>query len=336
MPGQERQMPPRPATVGYYTINCDDIPAILGADKCHKDGINGDGIVVGIVDSGYYDHKFFELKRTEFEQVYHAKGWNYPTQSFPPVLTRTGEYIEPDPEIDRTGHGTGMAANLYAVAPKAQLRIYPVQSFMQSLETAVEQCQIISLSKHNDVTGHPEYIRRYRAALTKARENGKVVVHAAGNGSTTPWPVLNCPENVIKVGGVHRKQDGGLEASDYARANAGDQRTDICGLCGMMPAGAYIWLPADPDNNAAEHILPGWNLASGTSSATPQVAGVIALMQQARAKNRMAPLNMETAKGILRRTSTPVATGNSYDNVAADPAWCGLVNAEAAVRMAVQ
>jgi subtilisin family serine protease len=329
-------MPPRPDTVDHYTINCDDIPTILGADKCHKDGINGEGIVVGIVDSGYYDHKFFEIKRTEYEQVYHTKGWNYPTQAFPPVMSVTGQYMKPDPEMDRSGHGTGMAANLYSVAPRAQLRIYPTQSFMQSLEAAVEQCQIISLSKHNDVTGHQEYVDRYRAALRKARDDGKVVVHAAGNGPTTPWPVLNCPETVIKVGGVHRRQDGTLEASDYARANTGDRQSDLCGLCGMMPAGAYIWLPADPDNNAAQQVLPGWNLASGTSSATPQVAGVIALMQQARARNGMAPLNLETAKSLLRRTATPVNVGHSYDNVAADPAWCALVNAEAAVRMAVQ
>jgi serine protease AprX len=336
MPGQERPMPPPPSQVPHYTITCDDIPKILGADTCHKDGITGEGIFVGIVDSGYYDHKFFGIKRSEWEEVHHTRGWNSPFLAFPPVMTPAGDYIRPDPEMDRSGHGTGMAANLLSVAPRAILRIYPVQSFLQSLEAALEQCQVVSLSKHSDVTGHAAFALRYRTLLENARRAGKVVVHAAGNGDSTPWPVLNCPEEVIKVGGVHRKRDGGLEASNYGRANTGDRQTEICGLCGMMPAGAYIWLPADPDHNPDQQFVPGWNLASGTSSATPQVAGVVALMQQARVQNGMEPLNAETAKSILRRTATPVSVGQSYDGVAADPDWCRLVNAEAAGRMAVE
>lgn len=189
---------------------------------------------------------------------------------------------------------------------------------MQSLEAALEQCQVISLSKHFDARGHPAIEAKYRTLLENARQAGKVVVHAAGNGDSTPWPVLNCPGEVIKVGGVHRKQDGSLEASDYARANADARRSDICGLCGMMPAAAYIWLPADPDRNTEQQVLPGWNLASGTSSATPQVAGVVALMQPARVQNGMEPLNLETAKSILKRTATRVTVGSSYDGVVAD------------------
>jgi serine protease AprX len=336
MPGQENQMPPPPDTVPHYTITCDDISAILGADKCHADGITGEGIVVGIVDSGYYEHKFFKMQREAWGEKYATSGWNSPTLGFPPVTRVTGEYWPPaDPEMDKTGHGTGMAANLLSVAPRAILRIYPIQSFLQSLETAVEQCDVISLSKHNDVGGHPAAAQRYRTALQNARDGGKVVVHCTGNGESTPWPVSDCPQEFIKVGGVHRKADGSLEAADYARANAGDSRADLCGLCGMMPGGAYIWLPADPDNNAAAQTAPGWVLQSGTSSATPQVAGVVALMLQARKQNGMDPLNMDGAKTILRETATPVAAGQSYDGVAADGTWCLLVNAQAAVQGAL-
>lgn len=336
MPGQERRLPPRPQTVDHYTITPDDIPNILGATRCHRDGITGDGIVVGIVDSGFYNHKYFEIRKTEWRQQYNTSAWNSPTTAHPPVRSVTGQYRMPEFDTDSSGHGTGMAANILAVAPGITLRLYPVQSFLESLEAAVQQCQIISLSKHSDVTGHAAAITRYRTALRNANTNGKIIFHCAGNGNSTPWPILNHPETVIKVSGVHRRQNGQLEASDYGRANQGNQRSDICGLCGMMPAGAYIWLPADPDRNTVSQLMPGWNLASGTSSATPQVAGVCALMMQARAQNGMPPLNMATAKSILRRTATRVNIGQSFDGVAANAQWCLLVNAERAVRMAIQ
>ena len=330
----ERPMPPQPKTVDHYTINCDDITKILRADLCHDRGITGEGIVVGIVDSGYYDHKFFDIKRTEWEQIHQTKGWNYPTLAFPPVMHTDGSYKQPDPELDRSGHGTGMTANLYAVAPRVSLRVYPVQSFILSLEAAVTQCQIISLSKATNVAGHPTFEQQYRDHLTNAHAAGKIVVHCAGNGNSRPWPITNVPQHLIKVGGVHRKQDGSLEASNYARANTGVEQNDICGLCGMQPSGAYIWLPADPNHNAAEQLAPGWVLASGTSSATPQVAGVIALMQQARVQSGLAPLTMEQAKTILRDTARVVTVGSSFDGVAAAASWCRLVDADAAVTRA--
>lgn len=104
----------------------------------------------------------------------------------------------------------------------------------------------------------------------------------------------------------------------------------------MLPVGAYIWLPGDPDRDGPDAYAKGWGLHSGTSSATPQLAGVVALMAQARANNGMSALNMETARSILWRTATAVNVGASADGVAASDSWTLLVNAEAAVRMAVQ
>ena len=334
---KERNLPPQPNVVSHYTLTPDDLTKALSADQCHKNGITGEGIVVGIVDSGFYAHKYFEIRKDEFKQKYKKSGWNLPTIALPHVVS-TGGDPKIDPEVDKSGHGTGMAANLLSLAPCVILRMYPVYSFMSSLEAAVEQCQIVSLSKHSDVTGHVLFEQKYKAALKTARENGKIVFHASGNGISSPWPIANCPQEVIKVGGVHRRRDGTLEASNYGSAHGStDKLPDICGLCGMAPAGAYIWLPADPNSNSdqQEYAL-GWNLASGTSSATPQVAGICALMLQARAKLGMPALNAATAKSILRRTATAVSIGASYDGVNANPKWCLLANAAKAVQLAVQ
>ena len=79
----------------------------------------------------------------------------------------------------------------------------------------------------------------------------------------------------------------------------------------------------------------GWVGASGTSSATPQIAGVVALMvQKARSKGRV--LTCDDVRNILQTTAVPVQTGNNaqgfpaigHPNVAVG---FGLTNAGAAL-----
>ena len=308
----------------------------------------GEGIVVGIVDSGWYEHDFFKIAKTEFQKMHEVqkwkgsgKGWNYPTLVFPsPVY---GGLPDPETDTSSVSHGTGMVANLLSVAPGVTLRMYSrdKQSFLKSLDAAVTQCQIISISKSHDPSSwgpsaRAKFVPQYKAIFKKAKEAGKIVFHASGNDGSLPWPIENCAKNLIKVGGIHKRANGTLEAANYAMAHSGDLLPDICGLCGMRPGGAYIWLPSDPDNDKNSPYPKGWNLASGTSSATPQIAGICALMAQARVKCGNPPLNMETAKSILRRTATRVSNGKSADDVAANYKWTLLANAEEAVRMACQ
>ena len=148
--------------------------------------------------------------------------------------------------------------------------------------------------------------------------------------------MANHPGLIIKVGGVHRKINGQLEASNYGRANKRKQQADICGLCGMMPGGSYIWLPADPNENQTNQPVPGWQLISGTSSATSQVAGICALMVQARQKANLRPLSVESTREILRQSAIPVRVGQSFDGVRASSGWCLLANAERTVELAMQ
>jgi subtilisin family serine protease len=79
----------------------------------------------------------------------------------------------------------------------------------------------------------------------------------------------------------------------------------------------------------------GWVVASGTSSAAPQVAGVVALMlEKARANGRT--LDAARARAILEQTCRPVTTGSNafgfpaygHPNVAVG---FGLVDAAAAL-----
>ena len=347
----EKILPPKSSLVDHYTITPDDITTFLNAEDCHKAGITGEGIKVGIIDSGWYSHRYFELRKQEFKQKHDnlgwqgsGNGWNAPRIVFAGKNPISPDRLpNPEDDISSASHGTGMVANLLSVAPGVQLRLYSKdkQSFLGQLESAISQCDIISISKAFDGTkfgtgpSGDKARKRYKDAFVKAEKDGKIVFHANGNSGSLPWPIQNCTKNLIKVGGVYRAKNGTLRAADYAMAHGGALLPDICGLCGMLPAGAYIWLPTDPDHDSG-NFPSGWDLHSGTSSATPQVAGICALMAQARKAHAMAPLNMATAKSILRRTATAVTNGTSADGIAAAGTWCLLPDAAAAVRMAVQ
>src|SRR5262249_47178480 len=130
------------------------------------------------------------------------------------------------------------------------------------------------------------------------------------------------------IGGVFADQTGSLEASNYASGFMSSlypprRVPDVSGLCGPLPKGVYIPMPCplacEMDlkfgggsyPNGDESTKPdGWVVASGTSSATPQIAGVVALMlQKARASGKT--LSLGDIKNILEQTAKPVQKGKN-------------------------
>jgi subtilisin family serine protease len=137
------------------------------------------------------------------------------------------------------------------------------------------------------------YLRALEAEIRAAVADGITVLFASGNGPLPgSWP-SSMPE-VISVGGALVTRNLDLIASSYATSFAslvyqGRTCPDVCGLVGPAPNGLLFTLPTQPDNqfDAAFSAIDGtargdgWMVASGTSSATPQVAGLVALLQQA-------------------------------------------------------
>jgi hypothetical protein len=270
-----------PPSADYWHLRVpDDVAVGCSAAAAHRLGVNGRGVKVAMVDSGWYRHPYFQ-----------SHGYNVA-----PVVLGPGAS---QPDVDESGHGTGESANIFAIAPECQL--LPIKmNFVNTIgafNAAVAlQPHIISCSwgSHSpDFLSAPDMV--LAASVAAAVASGITVIFSAGNGHAG-FPGQH--PDVVSAGGVFIGPDGSLQASDYASAFTSqiypDRRVpDLSGLVGMRPKAIYIMLPVEPsdsiDTGNAGGAFPdgdqtapddGWAGFSGTSAAAPQLAGAAALIKQ--------------------------------------------------------
>jgi serine protease AprX len=309
----------------YFALDSAAIRRLLRV----PDGATGAGVKVALVDSGFFRHPYYAANSLDYR----------------PMATSSAA----DPEDDQVGHGTAIAYNTFSVAPGATVMGFKQTDPPQNaLEDAAESgVDIISCSWGWD---HEQTFPILEATIRSIVKDGKIVLFAAGNGQQA-WPG-SMPE-VLSIGGVYADDQGQLEASNYASGYTsnlypGRRVPDVSGLCGQRPKGIYILMPCAPgsslDRAQAGPSFPdqdetapddGWLGASGTSSAAPQVAGLVALLvAQGRAKGNV--LTTDAVRNLLQQTAVIVEKGNNaqgfpavgHPNIAVG---FGLVDAGAAL-----
>lgn len=347
---------PLPPTLSRFHLRVpDDVALLLQASRAHRAGQVGEGVRVAMVDTGFEPHPF-----------YTARGY-----SVQGALTAVSGM---DPANDPKGHGTGEAANIFAVAPGATLLpirasneqgdLVGVHSGFLMAKAARPRPQIITNSWGYDRTfpqagAGPAPLPDVRsnavaAEILDAIEQGITVVFSAGNGQFGLEAQL---PGVISAGGAYYDAALRLQASDYSSGYEspwypGTTVPTVCGLVGMRPRASYLLLPVPPgcridvdraapfgddpaDGTTADD---GWALFSGTSAAAPQIAGAAAVLLGA--KPELTPAEVRDA---LTRTAKDVVRGVSnapFDSAAAqglDPATgAGLVDVWAALAAVTQ
>ena len=313
-----------PPETDLYHLTLDGVCGVLGATCCHARGLRGQGVRIAMPDTGFAEHPYFEEREYAIERVTSITGM--------------------DPERDEQGHGTVACANALALAPAATLIGVRQSDFsVAALKTALAQRpQVVSCSwgwdrdyssleeLHRDAPCFYREIQDLAGLIREAIADGVVVICAAGNGEQS-FPA-SMPE-VISVGGVTIKENGNLTASTLASAfdsNFFPERRvpDICGVVGEggpRPRRGHIMLPAPRASILEGENLPlgkttlGWAVTSGTSSAAPQVAGVVALMLSANPE-----LSPSAVKSILCETARPVPSYKTGH---------GLIDADAACQL---
>jgi len=312
-----------PPDVDSYHLNVpDDIADILGASGLHDCGYDGSGIKLCMLDDGFYEHAYYTERGYDITMI----------------------PIGLDEMDGNKGHGTAIASNALAIAPDVEFIV--MNSMILIFSVAIAAFRRAKEENPDVITcswGMASYDEDLAWEIADAVNNGIVVVFACGNGGEVLFP--GCMDEVISVGGAYPEEDGGFHASTYASSgecadNPGRQSPDVCGLVGDSPHGMLIMMPTVPDgpydgafsddgDGTADD--DGWMVASGTSSAAPQVAGIAALMLQCDPT-----LTPEEVKTILENTATDITAGNSASGEAAGigvdlATGHGLVNAAAAM-----
>lgn len=322
-----------------------DIAMLTRASEAHKHGLTGQGVRVVMVDSGFFNHQFYQ-----------ANGLRAAVVLAPGALNAT---------VDKAGHGTAHAINAFATAPginftMVKMGISPTLAFKTAMSLS-PQVIICSWGLDMVVPGSPN--RKHLTTLTgdaaqlavevsNAVRLGVCVVSASGNREAA-FPGMH--PDVISAGGVFVEQNLNMRAADLASAYAskpypGRHVPDVCGLVGMRPAGAYIMCPVQPtcdmDRNFSGGAFPnrdmtapndGWVVVSGTSAAAPQIAGICALLKQKHPS--LTPLQIkqvliEGAVDCTRGAANPESNEGTALQAGVGPDGAtghGLVNAAASL-----
>ncbi len=298
-------LPDAPDLTYHHLDVPEDVARLMDASAAHDRGVTGAGIRLAVIDTGFHPHEW------------------YRTHGFKVTLVGRNH-----PEDDTVGHGTGIMTCAMAVAPGAEF--YGVK-LDDDAAAAFQRARTVNPHVISCSWGLWGFDRDLHDEIVDAVAHGVVVCFACGNGpGGAAWPGA-MPE-VVSVGGVYVDERGQLEASSYASSGTnpdepGRRCPDVCGLTGQMPHGIYIAMPtqegSDLDSEFAAKgarfpdgdgtgAADGWLVASGTSSATPAVAGVAALILQAEPG-----LSPEEVKKRLAASCRDVTVGRSANGDAA-------------------
>ncbi|MEU9833178.1 S8 family serine peptidase [Streptosporangium sp. NPDC048047] len=245
---------------GRLSYTLDRSTAQIGATEAWKQGMTGEGVTVAVLDSGY-DPDHPDLKG---------------------VVTQTHNFSD-DPDIrDDLGHGTHVASTVAGndekyrgVAPGARLAVGKVGGASGASESAVVagmewaalevKAKIVNFSMA--APDEPGIDPVEQAVNTLSAKAGTLFVVGAGNSGRAPVGSPASADAALAVGAV----DGRDRMADFSSTGprAGDHavKPDI-----TAPGVGIV---------AAEAGTDGGHVAmSGTSMATPHVAGAAAILAQ--------------------------------------------------------
>ena len=313
------------------SVEAGRIDRLPNIEKVWEKGFKGQGQRIVVIDSGIAPHPDLDGKVVEWVDF-------------------SKEKIKSP--MDNFGHGThvaGLAAGsgvssngeISGIAPEAELvglRITTVAEAIKALQWCVENKDEMNLKVINMSLG--EVARRghkfdpWALAVEKATEAGLVVCVAAGNEGPNPGSISTpgIYPGAITVGAYDTK--GTPDTSDDTVWKKSSQGPTIDNLAkpDVLAPGVSIFGPlaagAQLDHAGLPHRGSEYFAISGTSQATPMIAGLASILLQANPD-----LNADGLKEIMRQASAPAPIHPATGKAAPDGA--GLVDAEKALELAL-
>lgn len=157
---------------------------ILGADKWQAAGIKGNGVTIGIIDSGY---KFIDQ----------LKGTYLPNDF---TVTDFAKQIFGENSIDVGVHGTGVSEIIYSLAPEAKLIATSVRGSDAEFDAAIDflvsqKVDFISVSMGNNSTAEDGNSPLSKKIEKVNKETGIVFFFASGNEGQEHYGGMFTPDD---------------------------------------------------------------------------------------------------------------------------------------------
>lgn len=304
----------------YFGSNLDWNLNSVNAPEAWQAGHRGDGVVVAVIDTGVnINHS--DLDDNIWVNSDEIAGDGIDNDGNGYIDDRFGwNFVGNNANVaDDNGHGTHVAGSIAAeqngfgatgVAPDSEIMSIKVlnqqgsgyvSSIARGIRYAVDNgADIVNLSLGGGFSS------AIASAISYAASNDVLVVAAAGNeGSSTPGNPASLSsqyQNVLSVGAYG--SNGQIAGFSNGVGNSGAVQVDAPGVSVYSTAsnGRYTWL-------------------SGTSMATPHVAGVAALTLSANSN-----LTASTLRNIIVQSSDRTASGSDAR---------GVVNASRAIPLSL-
>ncbi len=249
-------------------------------------GSGGDGVVVGVLDGG------FDLGHEYIAPSIGAGAWDALDDDNDPEDFGNGVDDDADGHTDHmVGHGTFVSGLVHAVAPGATIvpiRVLDDEGYATdlSLWRGVTKALDASADVINMSMVIPDLPSSLASLLDSARQQGVVVVTAAGNDANGPYDDTDFAARSIVVGGV--------DGSDVVLT--------------WSPSGTHVEVYAPSKTIVGPYgctVPDSYGTWSGTSFGSAFVAGAAAVLKGAHPS-----LSVTDVEGLLQGETDPV-TGDS-------------------------
>lgn len=267
------------------------------AIKADVSAYSGKGVRVAVLDSGFNSvHADFNTRHIISKSFVPDEGTTQDQRGHGThcIGTACGGY-----DGQGTRYGIAGASEIYVGKVFTHAGSTAGSWILDAIEWAVaNQCRVVSMSFGAPVLPDQGIDRVYELAARDALQRGCILVAAAGNDSSRSIDVIapvnspaNCP-SIVAVGAV----DAHDEVADFScRSLNPNQTIDIAGP-GVGVYSSWLTTPL---------ALP-YRIISGTSMATPHVAGALALLWE-KHPNYTAPDIVAELRKLARPLSSPAS-----------------------------
>jgi len=287
---------PKKFTTTYWTKK------LIGADIANEKGFGGSGIKVSVIDTGA--SKTHEMTRhaiidSVMIQTHDENG--HGTWCSACVAGRKGIDERMSRKVGKDIICEGMAPNAWLISVKALGYVVGTGStdgILKAIELSVAKynADVISMSLGGPSEEEKPEDDPYYDVFDAISQQGVIPVVAAGNEGPNPNTISSpgCIPSVLTVGAYDPIRGTIADFSSRGPTNWGDIKPDVVAP-GVDIHNAIVGLL----DNAGDSMKNRYSPISGTSMATPHVAGLVTLMKQAYESSVGQKLTVDEIKQMM-------------------------------------